>query len=133
MNTSIVNELNRIDAQISKLQEHKQKLEALLPFYQNGIIKIERDFPVSIEKKLHKNKSINGRSIHSYIVDLAKAIANDRGIVFSKQVLDVAMGDELFSGKSRGDVSRKISNTIGIEVQRGNFKKVKPGKYRIKN
>ena len=121
--TVLQKELNRVLDQLSELQEHKQKLEALLPFYQNGVIEIQRDFLISVEPKVYKKKS-NGQSDHSKIVSLARELAGAKGIVFSRHVLDLVVKKDLLPGKDRNQMTQRISNIFALEVQRNNFKKV---------
>lgn len=117
-----------IEQELRNLESQKQALEALLPFYRNGIIEAKADFFISVKKK----KTDNGQSIHSQITDLARKIAKEnKDVVLLKQILDSAMTDNLLPGRSRDKVSRRIANTIGLEVQRGNFKKIKAGRYRM--
>jgi hypothetical protein len=135
MNTSIIEkELQILEMQERQIEAKKKALKVLLPFYQNGVIEIQRDFPTYTEPKVYK-KSGNSKSIHSIhsqIVDLAGGLSDLKGIVTSKQVLDAAMENNLMPENSRDQVSRRISNTFGLEVQRKHFKKIKPGKYKIK-
>ena len=135
MNTSIIEkELQILEMQERQIETKRQALKILLPFYKNGAFVIENSFPAeelrAYKKKSDRSKSIH--SIHSQIVDLAGGLSDLKGIVTSKQVLDAAMDNNLMPENSRDQVSRRISNTFGIEVQRKHFKKIKPGKYKIK-